>query len=291
MRKSFSIFAIPLLFIFLCSGCSQGLDGDSLEESLRKGHANLTVAYLSSHGFAYRNDEGELTGVLVDIMEEFADFVHYSHGIDINYDFVEQPDFSSLYSNVKNASGGVFGLGNVTITDQRKQEIRFSPPYMTNIAVLISHDSVEDLRELNTIATGFEGQKALAFQGTLHETRLREIKRHYWPEMEMDFSDSNADIIRMVSRGGYFAYIDIYNFWRAAERGEPLKQHVVGDQASERFGIIMPLENDWHGLITDFFDHGQGFLSSRTYKKIMEKHLGPELTAKLERARLEASRD
>jgi len=278
-----------LFLIISITACSQKLEGDTFERSLESGAANLKIVYVPAPGFAYLDENGELTGVSIDIMEEFAEFVHYSQGVQINYEFIPETSFSDFYSTVKNARGGVFGLGNVTITEQRRLEIGFSPPYMTNIAVLISHEDVPTLRELNTISNDFAGLTALAIEGTLHETRIKNLRDMYWQDMEISYANSNSEILRHVAEyGNYFAYIDIYNYWRALESGEPLKQHPMADLASERFGIIMPLNSDWDAIVTSFFDQGQGFRTSRTYRSILEKHLGEELTEKLERARKES---
>ncbi len=279
--------AVALLLIFAVA-CNDNVPykGDFYQEAQQKGYANLSVVYIPADGFAYTDDEGNLTGVAIDILKEFADFVQASQGIELRFNFIPDESFSNFYSDVKNSSGGVFGLGNVTITEDRKKEIRFSPPYLTNVAVLITNDSIEQINELSDISEHFEGMKALAFQGTLHQDRLERLRDHYLPGAEMEFATSNAQIIDMVSsRDDLFAYVDIYNYWRAAERGKNLRQHPAADLASERFGIIMPLDNDWGPMLSDFFDQGMGFRTSRTYRSILERHLGPELTEKLEAAR------
>ncbi len=277
------MFITPALFT-ACGGSEH--TGDSLSESQQRGYGTLKVLYVPADGFAYENDEGELTGVTIEIMQEFADFVQAAKGIDIRYDFIPEENWQTFYSMVKNSTGGVFGLGNVTITEARKNELRFSPPYMTNIAVLITHDSVEDVRELTAIGNSFSGMTGLAFEGTLHEDRVRRLINNYIPGASIEHASSNSEILQRVSENpDLFAYIDIYQYWRGLEQGLPLKQHASADLASERFGIIMPLNNDWAPILTDFFERGMGFRTSRTYRSIMEEHLGPELTEKLENAR------
>ncbi|MCH8568861.1 MAG: transporter substrate-binding domain-containing protein [Balneolales bacterium] len=284
LKRSVSI----LMFAALLLGCSETppFQGDSYADARNSGFAHLTVLYVPSDGFSYFDETGELTGVTVDIMHEFAEFVQASQGIEIRYTFEPKTRFSEFYSLVKNSSGGVFGLGNVTITEARKQELRFSPPYLTNIAVLITHESVPPIVELSDISETFAGMSALAFESTLHQDRIERLVENYLPGTPIEFSNSNSDIIEQVSqREDLFAYIDIYNYWRAVENGAPLRQHPPADLASERFGIIMPLDNDWGPVLSDFFERGMGFRTSRTYRGILEKHLGKELTEKLESAR------
>ncbi|MCC5932737.1 MAG: transporter substrate-binding domain-containing protein [Balneolales bacterium] len=287
--KLFSV--LPLIIVstlLMFSACSEHppFSGDSFELVKQRGYGTLTVVYIPAEGFAYIDDRGKLTGVTIDIMEEFRDFLDVSMGLDITYEFVTADRFQQFYSDIKNSEGGVFGLGNVTITEARKLELRFSPPYLTNIAVLITNDSVSELSEMSEIGQQFAGMSGLAFEGTLHQDRIERLIANYIPGTPVEFAGSNTQILNMLSeRDDLFAYIDIYNFWRAVERGKPLRQHAAGDLASERFGIIMPLNSDWQPVITDFFERGVGFRTSSVYRSILERHLGEELTEKLESAR------
>lgn len=279
------VFAAGLAGLLL-GACEPAHQGDFYQEARKQGYAELKVVYLPMEGFAYIDEYGTLTGVSIDILREFADFMQTSQGIELRYEFVRQDNFSRFYDEVKESSGGVFGLGNVTITEERKRELRFSPPYLTNIAVLITNENVPELRELADISTDFRGMNALAFRGTLHEQRLRRLRDTYLKEAELEFAYSNSEIIDALSQQDeLFAYLDIYNYWRAVERGKPLRQHAVGDLATERFGIIMPPDSDWREPLAAFFEQGIGFRTSRAYRAIMERHLGPELTQKLEEAR------
>jgi hypothetical protein len=252
----------------------------------RGGEAAIRVLYVPADGFAYRGGDGELTGVTIEIMRAFAGWVGERHGVRVEAEFVEEPDWRTFYGRVRDATGGVFGVGNVTITAERRRELRFSPPYLTNIAVLITHESVPELLRLEDAGSVFAGLRPLAFEGTLHERRLRELRDAYLPDAEIGMAHSNAEILERVSGGGWFAWIDAYNFWRAAEQGMPLRRHEVGDDPAEEFGVIVPHDNDWAPLLDEFFEGDGGLRNSPAYRAILERHLGPSLTRALEEARL-----
>lgn len=291
MMKSLSatpVFVLLLNLLLGLTACSENhpFEGDSFELVKQRGYGTLTVVYIPAEGFAYIDERGNLTGVTIEIMEEFREFLDMMMGLNITYNFVTADNFQQFYQDIKNSKGGAFGLGNVTITEARKQELRFSPPYLTNIAVLITNDAVEELTEMAEIGDRFAGMSGLAFEGTLHQERIERLIANYIPSAPMEFARSNGEILAaLAERDDLFAYIDIYNYWRAVERGKPLRQHTAGDLASERFGIIMPLSSDWQPVITDFFERGVGFRTSGVYRSILERHLGPELTEKLESAR------
>jgi ABC-type amino acid transport substrate-binding protein len=224
---------------------------------------------------------GTLTGVTVEIMESFAAWVANTHGVHADLDFVEEPDWPTFYGRVRDGAGGVFGLGNVTITDARRDELAFSPPYMTNVAVLITHESVPELARLDDAAPRFGGLTPVAFEGTLHETRMRELRDAHLPGVPIEMATSNAAILERVATGCCFAWIDGYNFWRAQEGGAPLRRHAVGDDPGETFGIIMPRDSDWAPVLDEFFRRDGGWIRSPEYRSIMERHLGTAVTAVL----------
>jgi putative glutamine transport system substrate-binding protein len=254
-------------------------NGDSWNDIRQQVSGTLIVHYVPSEGFSYEDESGELTGVTVDIIREFIQWVETENRVGITARFVPEESFSRFYRNVAEADQGVIGMANVTITEERREELDFSPPYMQNIAVLITHDSVDELKSFYRLDEQFAGMQALAFEGTLHQERLERIRDHYHPDLDILMEHSNYEILnRVADDSSLFSYIDIYNYWRAAERGEPVKRHPVGDDAAEEFGYVLPSGSDWTPLIQEFFERNDGFTSSDTYREIMNRHLGTELT-------------
>lgn len=276
--KKFLVFILS----YILTSCGV-IPGDPVlnstwEEVQQMRSGTVTLMYVPSDGFSYIDEDGRLTGVTIEIMRDFIDFVNVQYDVDvtIHYQAIEQ--FSSFYETVRDTSGGIFGVANVTITEERKSELAFSPPYMMNIATLITHSDVDEISGFNEISRAFAGLKALAFEGTLHQDRLEKIVEQYMPQTEIVFAGSNNEIIERVSSGNsYFAYVDIYNYWRAINSEASLQRHSAGDEASEKFGIIMPLESDWHHLVRRFFEDEGGYLNTERYRFIMETHLGKEL--------------
>ncbi len=281
-------FCILPAILLLIAGCGNG-DSESSDTNnaawndvSQQGTGTITLAYIPSDGFSYTDEDGHLTGVTIELVRDFADYVHSEYDVDIHLHYKPLEQFSEFYHFVQTSRGGVFGVGNVTITDERRGELAFSPPYMTNIATLITHSNVPEISSFDEIESAFDGLNALAFEGTLHQARLQKILDQYIPEADMLFAHSNNEIIeRTAAENRYFAYVDIYNYWRAAERGEPLQRHAEGDEASEQFGVIMPLESDWHELMEEFFLADGGYISSDRYRELMIEHLGEELAALL----------
>jgi hypothetical protein len=270
------------LLFFSLAACQvseeYSVHSDSWEKVYNEGSGTLIAYYVPAEGFAYYGDDGNLTGVTVEILRKFISWIESEYEVDVEVKFVPEESFSRFYQTVQYSDSGTIGMANVTITEERKQELDFSPPYMQNIAVLITNDSVDELDSFHRIQEQFSGMNALAFEGTLHEQRLDEIRTDFFPETDLLMANSNDEIINRVSSDpSLFAYIDIYNYWRASEQGEPLRRHPAGDDAAEEFGYILPFESDWTPLIDEFFSLGEGFIRSEEYRQIMARHLGSEL--------------
>lgn len=278
------LITIVLLIVLLAVNhvsASNNIDqGDGYQAAQKADLAQriqLTVLYVPADGFAYINPQGQLTGVSVEIMQDFAGWLTEQHQLAVQLNFVSETNWQQFYQRIVHAQGGVFGLGNVTITEPRKQELAFSPPYLHNIAALITHQDISPLSEWQALPEQFAKLQPLAFSGTLHEQRINRLRDHYQPSAEVQQVSSNPDLLAKVASGQYYAYVDAYNYWRAREAGMPLRDHPIAAEGGETFGFIMPHSNDWAGLLEAFFAADGGYLQSRRYQQILTEQLGTEL--------------
>lgn len=276
------LLMIILTVTFALSACNNETEEQNKQQTWEEvqlsGDGTVTLVYVPSEGFSYENEEGRLTGVTIELFRDFISWVNEEYAVELEAEMRAIESFSDFYGTVRDGSDGLFGVANVTITEDRRQELQFSPSYMTNIATLITHSERDEIGSMDDVASEFVGLDALAFEGTLHEVRLQQIVDNHLPEAEIAFAHSNNEIIERVAESdSYFAYVDIYNYWRASQEGAPLLRHAAGDEASEQFGVIMPLNSDWGPLMREFFEHDGGYLQSERYRYLMETHLGSEL--------------
>jgi ABC-type amino acid transport substrate-binding protein len=250
----------------------------SFAEAQAGGSAELQFVFVPAAGFA-ELDGQRPTGVTVELLRDFAGHVAREHALAITVRWIAQPHWSTFYRELSESRGAVFGVGNVTITEARRDELDFSPPYMSNVAVLVSHQRQPELETLEAIGEQFAALTALVFPGTLHETRLAALAAAHFPAMPTRPVASNDELIEgLAGEGEYFAYVDAYNYWRARQQGLPLRRHPVGDDGSEAFGVILPKDSDWTPVIEAFFADG-GYTRSARFRAHLDRHLGPELAA------------
>jgi hypothetical protein len=271
--RTLLILAIALLSI---SVFAQNHNGDTWAQVSTKKSGSIAIAYVETPSFVYKDKTGNLTGICVDIMQDFVKWVNANKGVNLTSKFVgDGSSFRGMYEKTKNATGGVFGIGNVTILDERKREIKFTPPIVSNFAILITQPGVPTLAKLEDIGKTFANLTAYTAKGTLNERRIAELKAKYFPSMKVTFTTTSQETLEKVfADPNGFAYLDLAFYIEAVQMKKAVKRHPVGDKAAEQFGILMPLNSDWGPVVDEFFKANGGYTNTKAYKTILIKHLG-----------------
>lgn len=255
----------------------QGFSGDSWASAKQKKSANVVVTYTYAPKFA-DVVSGEKKGLCFDIMNEFVKYVKEKHGVtlNLNYRALKDPkDFDLFLNTMKVSKGGVFGLGDITITAARKKVYNFSDPYFSNMAILATNNSVPDLSAVENIGKEFAGKIAIVQNGTTHEDRMKQFKSKYYPALTIETTKGYAEANeKVIADADYFTYIDFSTYLDVVSNRIPLKRHEAGDQKGEDFGFIMPKSSDWAPIFNEFLRANGGFTNSMEYRKLLADNLG-----------------
>lgn len=269
---------VPVLALIASSHLvlAQGYSGDTWANVKSAKTGTISLTYVETPSFVYKDKSGNLTGICVDIMNDFVRWVNNNKGVKLSSRYLgDGSSFRGMYDNTKTAAGGVIGMGNVTITDERKKEVKFSPPFITNFAILTTQPSVPTVAKLEELPKSFAGFTAYTAKGTLNERRILELKRKYYPSMKIATTTTSQEVLEKVfSDPKGMAYLDMAFYIEAVQMRKPIKRHPVGDKSAEQFGFIMPVNSDWGPVITEFFNANGGYTNSKEYKTILIKHLG-----------------
>ncbi len=272
LKMAFSFLAIS--FGGLTNANSQ-ISGDTFAEALVSKEANITYVYSEAPGFA-ANKNGSVQGVCVDIMGDFEFFLLDKYGITVKSKLNKQHanNFTDYLNAVKKSNDGVFGLSNTTITEKRKKGYSFSPPYITNIAMILTHKDVPTLENLDKIAKVFEGKTALTIKGTTNEEQILKIKANHFPNLKIEYVNYfDEAMVKIDKSSNYFTNVDFTYYLEALNSKKAIKRHPAGDQTAEKFGIIMPKNSDWVKPFNEFLT--ESYETSSSYRKIIAMHLGP----------------
>jgi putative glutamine transport system substrate-binding protein len=266
-----------LAFMFVTTaGWSQHFVGDSWGQVKQLNQGTISLAYVETPSFVYKDKSGNLTGICVDIMGDFVRWVNENKKVKLQTKFVgDGTSFRGMYDKVKASTGGVFGLGNITITEERKKEVKFSPAFITNFAILITQGNVPTLGKLEDLPTTFAKLTAYTAKGTLNEKRILDLKQKYFPGMKIVTVATSPDAyVKVFSDPNSFTYLDLAFYLEAVQEHKSVKRHPVGDVAAEKFGFVMPLNSDWGPLLEEFFKANGGYANTSRYREILTKHLG-----------------
>lgn len=267
---------VCMLSVASLSLSAQSYTGDSWKESNKKGKGTISLAYVQTPSFVYVDGTGKLTGICVDVMNDFVAWVKENKKVSVEAKFVgDGSSFRGMYDKVKISKGGVFGMGNITITEERKKEVKFSQPFITNFAILITQNRVPTLTKFEDLPKTFANLTAYTAKGTLNEKRMLDMKEKYFPDMKLAYTTTSQETLEKIfSDPKAYAYLDLAFYLEAVQMKKNIKRHPVADKAAEQFGFIMPPGSDWAPVIDEFLKANGGYLNSAPYKAILLKHLG-----------------
>lgn len=270
-----------LLAIFCIPAFGQ-FSGDTYATAKAKGTATWVLTYAEAPGFASKKD-GKMTGITVDLMDRFKKYVEEKSGIEVTvqYKANDPQNFTRFLQDVQGSKGGVFGLSNTTITSARRKTFNFSPAYITNIGMVITHNSVGTVKNKAEFASKFAGLTAITVKNSTNEQKILSLKANYLPDMKIEYVKSFTEALNIVAKDpSKFTDLDFTYYLSAVQTKLPVKRHPGGDETTEQFGIIMPRSNDWSPLLNDFMK--TEFLNSVEYKKIISDNLGAHAMKYLE---------
>ncbi|AYB32086.1 substrate-binding periplasmic protein [Chryseolinea soli] len=265
-----------LILLGAASCLAQSYSGDTWKQAKKNGQGKLSLAYVQTPSFVYIDNSGQLAGICIDIMSDFKAWVKENKKVTLESKFVgDGSNFKGMYDKVKISKGGVVGMGNITITDERKKEVKFSPPFITNFAILVTQGKISTLSKLEDMPKTFSDLTAYTAKGTVNEQRVVDLKTKYFPDLKVSYTTTSQESLeKMLADPKGLAYLDLAFYLEAVQMKKSIKRHPVADKAIEQFGFIMPSGSDWGPVFDEFFAANGGYLNTKEYKTILFKHMG-----------------
>ncbi len=253
------------------------------EEVISKKTGTIKVNYFENEPLAY-SKEGVMSGIEIDILEEFKKWMQENKGVSINYEYQSYSDFDELYTSIKEGKGNTMGVGSVTITSQREAEVDFSAPYLKNVSILITAGAVKTARTEREMNELLSSMKAFTVKGSIHEDHLRKLYSIYKVAPNVSYIKDPMEVFEKISNSSRnLGYVDVITFWKYIRKNDQfVKMHSKANIHDENFGFIFPKNSGWSNEFNEFFESGFGFTSTKTYRKILEKHLSFEILNSVE---------
>lgn len=238
----------------------------------------LKVLYQENFPMCFKGPNGAIKGVEADILNEYVNWMKAKKSVALVVTYKEISHFDSLYKTVKNSGPKVIGLGMFSITEDRKKDVSFSPPYFKNISVLVSNGKVP------TIISGDEGKKILAQMNciTIKNTTLQQYANELAkqiPSLKVTTEDNQQKVLdKIATNDKNLGYVDIISFWYYISKHEHyVKLQKQFNREGDFFGFISPKNFKHQATLNEFFETGFGFTSTKVYHQILENYLGYEI--------------
>lgn len=262
------IFLFLIIISFFTKGFSQPIQ-------------TIEIHFFENYPFCYTADNGNVKGLEADILVEFTEWLKVRTGIVPNLKFIGYNNFNAMYKAVKNADNPyAIGSGTVSVADFRRNEIAFSGPYMRNKALVISNGNIPTINYLANAQEVLTGKKGAVIEGSIHEKFMNQIKADHVPDLEIVYFKTPDEIVQKVSTDTqYIGMVDLVSYWNALPQLSngfvKIQRAFVTDD--EFFAFIFPEPSTLRSLINEFLEAGFGFTSTRTYGRILSKHLGEDI--------------
>lgn len=274
-RIGFIAMATAALFLAACGGAGSTNDSSTMTESSSQTETTDLLQQVQDAGvikvglmgtyqpYNFLNENQEMDGFDADIAKEIA------KGLGVDVEFVSQ-EFSGMIAGLK-ANKFDMVVSQMTITEDRKKEMLFSDPYITNQVKVIVSEGNTDILSVND----FPGKQIGVGLGTNDETYLRTVLMPEVGEFEIRTYDDVITSLKDLDAGRIDATINNMYALKPVIETNGFKIKAVGDAVkSDQAGIAVNLGNE--AFISEVNRILAEIKEDGTYRDIFVKWFGEE---------------
>ncbi len=268
-----SLIAATLIILFPWRCQSQALiKADSWNDVKINKKGVLTCLWNESYGIIYKDEVGNVKGVCVDILKDFQNYLKAKYAVDLEVSLSEEKSFASFLTKISSTQN-VIGLSSVSITDERKKTMQFTPHFLANPNVIVTHKDAPKLERLEDLGTAYSGYKVKIVSGSTHIAFAKRLKEKHFPELVIEQLPSSREIfVEMATNKKMFTIIDFGEYLGAFKNKMPLVRQNVNLGYDDKLAFIMHKKTDWGTLWQEFLT--DNYRKSIAYKKIIADNLG-----------------
>ena len=251
---------------------AQKYAGDSWATVNSKGSGTLGVVYYPQAGLIYE-EGGKMKGVCAELLNEFAAFVQTKYGKKVTIQYLGAENVFSDFLKVCQTTPNILGVTNVTVTDERKKLMKFTPAFLSNQETLITHKNAPNVERLQKIATTLNGYSAKVITGSVHVKYMDQLKSENFPSLEIAQGPSGPEILKEISSNPkMFTILDFTEYVDATRKQLPVKKQNVQIGAPQELAFAMSKQTDWDKVWAEFLT--PEFRKSEKYRKVIASNLG-----------------
>ncbi len=253
-------------------GFAQKYTGDSWATVNSKGSGTLGVVYYPQPGLIYE-EGGKMKGVCAELLNEFAAFVQIKYGKKVTVQYLGVENVFNDFMKVCQTTPNILGVTNVTVTDERKKLMKFTPAFLTNQETLITHKDAPAVDNIKNISTTLNGYTAKVISGSVHVKYMEQLKRENFPALAIAQGPSGSEILKDIgSNPKLFTILDFTEYVDATRKQLPIKRQNVTIGTPQDLAFAMAKQTDWDKIWEEFLT--PEFRKSEKYRKLIATNLG-----------------
>ncbi len=270
-KRTFMALILLLTFTLILSACGSKADeakedkeasADLLQQIKDRG--TIKVGVMGTYQpYNFLNEEKEIDGFDADIAKEIAKRM----GVEV--EFVSQ-EFSGMIAGLQTGKFDTV-ISQMTITDERKKQMDFTEPYITNYVKAI----VQEDNTTITSAEDFKGKDIGVGLGTNDETYLRTELMPEVGDFTIKTYDDVITSLKDLDAGRIDATINNMYALKPVIEASGFKIKAVGEPLkADQAGIAVKKGNE--SLVKELDKHLAAMKEDGTYNKIFVKWFGEE---------------
>ena len=282
MGRIRNILIFIIVFCCLAVGSfSQDFDpgdipADSWADVMKNKKGTISALWYDIDPFIYRTGKG-MAGVEYELMESFVAYVQHRYQVDLTLKWVDAKSFENILPYLSHTKrSGVFGWSYYSITEERKKLVKFTPPYMPDVNIIVTNMNQPLYATNEEFIKNLPGKTAYTMSTTMMEQDIFTIKNNFYSRLNINNEyDDYAVMARIAENENAFGYVPLSIYVMALKKGIKIKRQVVLPSRREGFAAVYPLSSDWDAPVNDFFGSAE-FADLST--SIIKKYLGTDVT-------------
>ena len=247
---------------------------DSWQQVLQHKGGEITVLWCDIEPFIYLRKDS-LTGVEYELMQAFPAFLKEHYGVHVKINWVRMPTFESIYPTIKKSKQqGLFALSYFSITEERKKEVQFAPPYMPDLNVIVTGNDVPVYEKDIDFIHDLGKMKGYTMRQSTMEEDMKKLL-HYSPHTSLTVLPDDYAVMNQVAEyRNAFGYVPLSIYIVALQRGVKVKRQKVLTARREGLAAVYTNTSDWTVPVNAYFNSE---VCHRLTERLVHKHLGQEV--------------
>lgn len=241
-----------LLVLFSQLAVAQKYGGDSWAAVKANGSGKLAVVYYPQKGMIME-EGGKMKGLCVDLLNDFVQYVQTKYGKKITIDYQGEEKVFAEFLRITQNTPTLLGVSSVTVTEERKKIMKFTPIVLFNQIILVTHKNAPAIDDIRNIGNALKGYSAKVMGGSVFLTYMEQIKKENMPSLVISTGANSDDIVNEISTNPtLFTLIDLTQYIDASRKKLPVKMQNVKIGSVQERAFCMSKKSDWDEIWNEF---------------------------------------